>query len=294
MVTEIDKLKRIKQLKELLVTIEDMEERRAYIIQLDTLLPKTDKILRIDADGFFYMVAYAPSYKKEDVIDGGTFIANDEEIIKTRFKDYKLHFKALVADIVSECKYHSVMGSMARFSSYELVFTRSTNFRYDVYPDYKKSRLDKPQSITLKRLKKWAKASLGIVPDGVEADDYCYYYGMKGHPVATGDKDVYNSITGGTYFHHSMNRKVITTTKEEADRFILLQSLAGDSSDDIPGIKGVGMKNKLLPENATFDDVIQIYIDKGYTKEDAILTRRLIGLDQYNARNGKVRLFTWD
>lgn len=60
-----------------------------------------------------------------------------------------------------------------------------------------------------------------------------------------------------------------------------MQTLAGDSSDDIPGIKGVGMKNKLLPEGGTFADVIQIYIDKGYTKEDAILTRRLVGLDQY-------------
>ena len=294
MVTEIDKLKRIKQLKELLPTLEEHDAIRANTIQLDTLLPKNDKILRIDADGLLYMVAYAPSYKKEAAIEGGTFVANDEEIIKTRFKDYKLHLKALVADVVQECKYHSVLGKMTRFSSYELVFTASTNFRYDIFPDYKKSRFDKPQSITLQRLKKYAKTYLGVVPEGVEADDYVYYYGLKGHPVSTGDKDVYNSIPGGTYFHHSMNRKVITTTKEEAERFILLQSLAGDSSDDIPGIKGVGMKTKLLPDNATFDDVIQIYIDKGYTKEDAILTRRLVGLDQYNARREKVKLFTWN
>ena len=62
--------------------------------------------------------------------------------------------------------------------------------------------------------------------------------------------------------------------------------------DDIPGLKGVALKTaeKLLPEGATMGDVISIYESKGYTKEDAILTRRLVGLDQLDRRR-RVKLY---
>ncbi len=85
-------------------------------------------------------------------------------------------------------------------------------------------------------------------------------------------------------------------TKEEADRFLLCQSLAGDSTDDIPGINRVGLPtaDKLLCKDATFENVINVYKNKKLTKEDAILTRRLVGLDQWSGpRRNKVRLFTF-
>ncbi len=272
-----------KRIKDLLAIWDEATEdgKRAYLIQMRTLRP-SDKILRIDADSLLYYVAYAPSYKPAEAIEGGSFIG---DIDKVHFKDYKQHFNNLVQDIVTECELASFRNELPRFTDYELVFTPSTNFRYDIFPEYKKSRVHKPQSNTLKRLKKYAKKNLGIVPEGIEADDYVYYWASKGHPVASGDKDVVYSVPAA-YYYHSAHQKVIQNTKAEADRFVLMQTLAGDSSDDIPGIKGVGMKNKLLPDGGTFADVIQIYIDKGYTKEDAILTRRLVGLDQWHPRRG--------
>lgn len=266
----------------------DAEMRRCSLLQMRNLRP-SDHTLRIDADSLLYYVAYAPSYKPTDAIEGGSFIG---DVYKVHLKDYKQHFNNLVQDIVTECELASFRNELPRFKDFELVFTPSTNFRYEIFPEYKKNRANKPQSNILKRLKRWAKAR-GVVPDNVEADDYVYYHAMKGDPVASGDKDVVNSVPAA-YYYHSNHRKVVINTPEERARWILLQTLAGDPSDDIPGLKGVALKtaDKLLPDGGTMDDVIKIYESKGYTKDDAILTRRLVGLDQLN-RRGKVRLFQW-
>lgn len=261
------------------------DEQKAYRIQMRTLLP-SERTLRIDADGLLYYAAYSPAFKPSEAIEGGSFVGTK---IKTTLKDVKLIFEIMVNDIVNDCEMESFKGNLPRFNDFELIFTPSTNFRYEIFPDYKKSRLNKPQSVMLKRLKKWAKKNNTVAP-GIEADDLVYYHAMKGDPVASGDKDVVNGVPAA-YFYHSKHKEVIVNTPEEINRWILLQTLAGDSSDDIPGIKGVGIKTKLLDNinNPTMDDVIKIYEDKGYTKEDAILTRRLVGLDQWNGR--KVKLY---
>ena len=248
-----------------------------------------DKTLRIDADGLLYYAAYSPVFKPFEAIEGGSFKG---DVISTRFKNIKEAFENIVANVVFECEVESFKGNLPRFNDYELIFTPSTNFRYDIFPDYKKNRKDLVQSTNLKRLKKWVKRNNTVAP-GIEADDLVYYYAMKGDPVASGDKDVVYSVPVA-YFYHAKHKEVVRNTPEEINKFVLLQSLAGDASDGIPGIKGVGMKTKLLDEfeNPTFDDVVKIYESKGYTKDDAILTRRLVGLDQVDD-NMKVRLFQW-
>ena len=276
--------KRIKELLEIYNDASD-DEKQAYLIQLRTYLPG-DKTLRIDADGLLYYAAYSPAFKQGDDI-GGSFVG---ESVRVRFKKYKEMFEAIVAEVVTECELASFRGELPRFKDYELIFTPSRNFRYDIFPEYKKSRLLKEQSVMLKRLKRWVKP-LHTVADGVEADDLVYWYAMRGDPVASGDKDVVNAVPAAFYYHRN-HRVVITNTKKEMDRWVLLQTLAGDPSDDIPGLKGVALKTaeKLLPEGATMGDVISIYESKGYTKEDAILTRRLVGLDQLDRRR-RVKLY---
>jgi len=270
----------------------DPEEVKELCAKIREVSGIYDKTLRIDADGLLYYAAYSPAFKPGESIEEGSFKGNVE---RTTLKDVKNTFNMIVSDVVEQCELESFRGNLPRFTDFELVFTPSRNFRYDIFPDYKKSRLNKPQTTTLKRLKKWAKKNNTVV-ENFEADDIVYYYAMKGDPVASGDKDVVNGVPAA-YFYHAKHKKVIVNTPEEINRWVLLQSLAGDSSDDIPGIKGVALKTaeKLLPEGGTFDDVIKIYESKGYTKEDAILTRRLVGLDQcrYSKRSDlwKVRLF---
>ena len=77
------------------------------------------------------------------------------------------------------------------------------------------------------------------------------------------------------------NDFIKTLTKEEVNQDWLMEST-----------------EKFCKDRAVFLAImgaIKIYEGKGYTKEDAILTRRLVGLDQFriSKRNGlgKVRLF---
>ena len=296
MIKEIDKQKRIKALRtEIKSGNLDADGTRAYLIQLENLLPEPTMTLYVDADSLVFYTAYSPVNVDYHIpIEGGTFIGNKVEF------NLNDAYESTVAGVVADCRAESLLGNMVRFKDYILVYTPSTNFRYDIYPNYKIKRLDKEQSPELIELKKYAK-SKGLIVIGVEADDVVAHYGRRGHPIASGDKDVIYGVEGNNYFYHASHRRVIHTTKEDADRFVLWQSLAGDSGDDIPGIPGVGLKIEkgvfkgravnLLPDNATFKDVIDIYETKGLTKEDAILTRRLVGLDQWKGNRRGLKLW---
>jgi len=320
---------RVKQLRTEIRSGElDSDGVRAYLIQLETLLPKATKTLSIDADGLIYNTAYSPNNVDSCLpIEGGTFVGEKVE------GDLQQAFDAVVDGVVQACRRESLLGNMIQFKDYILAYTPSTNFRYGLYPEYKIKRLDRVESQELIKLKGQVKPK-GLIVKGVEADDVVAHYARRGHPVASGDKDVVFGVEGNHFFYHAAHRRVVKTTKENADRFVLLQTLAGDSTDGIPGIKGVGMKTKLLPENATFDDVVKIYENhiicvkcwndpKGrattydkvedlehdgdltgtckkcdcmrvfyqYTKEDAILTRRLVGLDQWRGKRRGLKLW---
>lgn len=281
--------KRIISLRDEINTKElDDETIRIYLIQIEQLLPKPTKTLYIDADSIIYYIAYSPTNSDMCEPEEGSFIGDKIDI------DLKESYYSLVHDIVASCRKESLMGNMIRFKDFKLVYTPSTNFRYDIFPDYKKSRIDKKESDELIYLKSQVKKE-GIIIDGVEADDVVAYYSRRGHPIASGDKDVIYGVEGNHYYYHAKHRTVIKTSKDEASKFVLLQTLAGDSTDDIPGISGIGMKTKLLDkiDNPTFDDVIKIYESKSLTKEDAILTRRLVGLDQWKGKRRGVKLWNY-
>jgi 5'-3' exonuclease len=307
-VTEYDKLNRIKQLREIIPDTTNEDEKRAYFIQLENLLPKANKTLYIDADGLIYYAAYSPNNISSVTEIEGSFIGEALDNSK------ELHdsFNSIVAGVVKACKELSLLGKMNRFKDYKLVFTPSTNFRYDLSPNYKISRKDRERSKEEQIIKKYA-YSIGIVVEGVEADDVVAYYGRHGHPIASGDKDVIYGVYGRNYFYHPKHQKVVETSKEDANRFVLLQSLMGDSADDIQGIKGLGIKSAeaLLGDSLSFDRVIEIYEGKNievddkrlntsikkaftnnsYTKEDAILTRRLVGMDQWKGFRRGLKIY---
>lgn len=312
------------------------DEKKGYLIYLEKLLPKPTKILYIDADGLIYKAAYSPIITNVvEPIEGGTFIGIGVEADN----DLETMFNSIVERTVEACKYESLMGNMITFKDYVLVYTPSTNFRYEVYDKYKYRRFDKPQSEELIELKSIVKPK-GLIVEGVEADDVVAYYGRHGNPIASGDKDVIFGVPGNNYMYHKDHLQPYHVTQEDADRFVLLQSIAGDYADDIPGIAGVGMKTKLLP--TTFKEVIDIYTSHAicntckdlpkvkaikietiqgaeipiynvgkpfygickkcecervftpYNKEDAITTRRLVGMDQWAGPRRGLKLFNYE
>ena len=68
------------------------------------------------------------------------------------------------------------------------------------------------------------------------------------------------------------------TSEEDANKWHLIQTLAGDSVDGYSGCKGIGVitAKKLLDKKGyNWQSVVDIYESKDMTEADALLTARL-------------------
>ena len=176
-----------------------------------------------------------------------------------------------------------------------LVFSDpKSNFRYDIYPDYKVNRKGRERTPEFTALKEWALDKYEWY-DHCEADDIVAYLVRKKNAVGfSADKDLLYGVPGLWYdmYHKCWH----TTSDEDAKRFVAMQTLAGDPTDNIKGIRGVALKTaeKLLEGDYSWDNIVRIYKEKGYTEADAILTRRLIDMTQVKLKKDgkcKIKLF---
>ena len=104
-----------------------------------------------------------------------------------------------------------------------------------------------------------------------EADDAISWFGWdcytKGEScvIAGVDKDL-NQIPGNHYDYG--NGRSYHVGEEAANRFFFQQLLTGDTADNIPGIKGIGVKraNTILSKGANpeewWDTVLEVYTNK--------------------------------
>ena len=131
--------------------------------------------------------------------------------------------------------------------------TGSKNFRYKVAKSkgYKSSRpKEKPALLT--QLKQYMQETLHfVIQDGLEADDMVVYWHKQLEEettICSPDKDVIKQ-TRGTHYDYRWSKtdmgKFVTTSGEDAEKFLWQQVLMGDSTDDIPGIPKVGEKTAL-------------------------------------------------
>lgn len=279
------------------------------------------KTLYIDADSLLYLTVMARENTGSsfDVVEGES---DDFGTVALDMKDLKRQFKKKLQDVIDSCELDSAIGNMTKFKDVVCVFTGHTNFRYDIFPDYKWSRIDTVKPPEFKKLKTWAIKKFGIVSELVEADDIVSYYSSKGHPIASADKDVLYNCPG---YHYDMyHRNFKTTTKDEAAIFLAVQSINGDpTADCIPGIRtpkankykgdktkaetpitkanpnGVGISrvgptkaDTLLNKDYTWSKVIQIYLDHNFSREYAITQIRLVHMHQIKKikKNGEIKL----
>jgi len=113
----------------------------------------------------------------------------------------------------------------------------------------------------------------------LEADDLCLIartkYGEDNCVIASIDKDL-RQISGQFYNYKKMEMMTITT--DEAYKNLWIQVLMGDSSDNVPGCEGIGIKTaeKILA-NVPFSEyphiILDTYIEKYGVSE---------GLDRMN------------
>ena len=135
--------------------------------------------------------------------------------------------------------------------------TGNTNFRTQIFDDYKANRNDMERPVHLNACKQHLLNKYGaIMKDFHEADDLMGIEAMRlraagrRYVIGSIDKDL-DCIPG----EHDNFVKEITyeTDEDQALNFFYRQTLMGDTVDNIPGIKGIGPKKsaKILAECRT-------------------------------------------
>tara|TARA_R100001463_G_scaffold23551_2_gene56406 strand:- start:18820 stop:19563 length:744 start_codon:yes stop_codon:yes gene_type:complete len=133
-------------------------------------------------------------------------------------------------------------------TSYYLLLSKGPYFRHSVNEEYKGKRTKSPLKY-LSTLKQYLREQyLAEYWKGVEADDavaYIQQLFLDGKLpeftntfVCSLDKDVKKQVEGNMYDYRKNEFSV--TTAEEAQKFLHIQSIMGDSTDNIKGIPGHG------------------------------------------------------
>ncbi|MBE2889467.1 DNA polymerase I [Geobacter anodireducens] len=176
-----------------------------------------------------------------------------------------------------------------------------TTFRTEIYPDYKANRAAMPDDLVpqIGPIKEMVRAfSIPVLElEGYEADDIigtiarrCEEQGLEA-VVVTGDKDLMQIVSDRIRLLDTMKDRV-SGIPEVVERFgvgpgqvIDILGLAGDTSDNIPGVPGIGEKTatKLIQEFGSLDALLERAGEvKGKTgerlrefAEQARLSRRL-------------------
>jgi len=147
-------------------------------------------------------------------------------------------------------------------------------FRHELFPSYKANRAAMPDDLRpqLEPIKQMVRAFNipALELSGFEADDIigtiakkCEEQGMK-CVVVTGDKDLMQIVTENVTLLDTMKEKtygipdVIEKFGVEPKRVVDILALWGDTSDNIPGVPGIGevTAKKLLQEFGCLDELL--------------------------------------
>ena len=151
------------------------------------------------------------------------------------------------------------------------------NFRNEIYPDYKANRDAPPEELVPQfPLIRDAVRAFGLAPlveDGFEADDLIATYATAAAKtgadvtIVSGDKDLMQLVGGQIRMYDPMpgNERSIGTDEVEAkfgvgpERVVDVQALAGDSTDNIPGVPGIGIKtaSQLIGEFGDLEKLLE-------------------------------------
>ena len=148
------------------------------------------------------------------------------------------------------------------------------SFRKDIYPQYKAHRPPAPEDLVPQfALTREAVAAFGVVGmerSGFEADDIIATYALRGREagmetvIVSSDKDLMQLVGEGICMLDAMKERRIGRA-EVAEKFgvppeqlLDLLALAGDSSDNIPGVPGIGVKTaaQLLGEYGDLESLL--------------------------------------
>ena len=252
-------------------------------------IKKTDHFYLIDGSGYIFRAYYAlpPLSRKSDGLPTGAVSGFCSMLFK------------LLEDSRSDDSIHKPTHFAVIFDS------ARKNFRNDIYSEYKANRAEAPEDLApqFEYIRKSVKAfnlpSIELI--NYEADDLIATYtkqiikaGAK-VTIISSDKDLMQLVSNKVRLYDPMKSKVLGE-KEVIEKFgvkpnqvIDVQSLAGDSSDNVPGVPGIGIKtaSELINKYKTLDILLkkasEIPQNKRRetlleNKDKAILSRQLVTL----------------
>jgi len=157
--------------------------------------------------------------------------------------------------------------------------SKGKNFRHELYTDYKANRSEMPDEIQTQLPYLWELLEAMNIPilrvDGVEADDIigtvakmCDKENLQCN-IVSGDKDFMQLINDKTFLYAPQARKrakeifdkkkVLEKWGVGPEHIIDLLGLMGDSSDNVPGVQGVGPKTaqKLIQDFGSIENIYE-------------------------------------
>lgn len=196
---------------------------------------------------------------------------------------------------------------------------KGPTFRHKMYNEYKANRppMEESMAIQIPDIKKVVNAlNIEIVEkQGFEADDLIGTYARLAQEqgfkiiMVTGDKDFIQLITKDCLLWDPMKDKTIDIARVKTDfditpiEFIDMLGLAGDKSDNIPGVPGVGPKTaiSLIAEYKSMENVYanidnlkkkkKLYQNLLENKEKAFLSKDLVTIDRFAAEEVDINEF---
>ena len=252
-------------------------------------IKKTDHFYLIDGSGYIFRAYYAlpPLTRKSDGLPVGAVTGFCNMLFK------------LLEDSKSD-------DNLQKPTHFAVIFDSARkNFRNEIYSDYKGNRSETPDDLVpqFEYIRKSVTAfnlpSVELI--NYEADDLIATYTeqilKKGAKVTivSSDKDLMQLYKKDVRLYDPMKNKFITS-KDVIDKFgvdpkkiIDVQSLAGDSSDNVPGVPGIGIK--IAAELINKYDTLEKLLDKAHeikqnkrretiieNKEKAIISKKLVTL----------------
>ena len=265
-------------------------------------IKKSDHFYLIDGSGYIFRAYYAlpPLTRKSDGLPVGAVSGFCNMLFK------------LIEDSNSK-------DNLQKPTHFAVIFDSARkNFRNKIYPDYKSNRADAPEDLIpqFEYIRKSVVAfNLSCIEMiNYEADDLIATYTeqilKKGAKVTivSSDKDLMQLYKKDVRIYDPMKNKFITTKDVldkfgvEANKVIDVQSLAGDSSDNVPGIPGIGVKTaaelinhygnleKLLnkaheiKQNKRRENIVS-------NKEKALISKKLVTLEKNVPVKDKIENF---
>ncbi len=169
----------------------------------------------------------------------------------------------------------SILAKLKADDKVVCVFDASRNtFRNNIYPEYKANRSATPDEL-IKQIEivRGSVRAMGIpvlcVPN-VEADDViatlaAQYKSTEFIQIVTSDKDLMQLVEDSVCLYDGMKEKIINYPEVlekfnvRPDQVVDTQSLMGDSTDNVPGVPGIGPKKaaELINEFGTLDGIYE-------------------------------------